>query len=65
MATLTITLSEEHLQKLEEIAKRLNITPEDVARAGVEEFLVRSEEDFQNALDYVLKKNAELYERLA
>ncbi len=65
MTTLTITLPEEQLQKLEEIAGRLNITSEDVARVGVEEFLARSEEDFQNALDYVLKKNAELYERLA
>jgi antitoxin FitA len=36
-----------------------------LARAGVEELLARPEETYQRAIDYVLKKNAELYRRLA
>jgi branched-subunit amino acid aminotransferase/4-amino-4-deoxychorismate lyase len=65
MATLIITLPDEHLQRLKEVANRLNITPEELARVGVEELLARPGENFQNALDYVLKKNEELYKRLA
>ena len=65
MTTLTIALPEEHLQKLKELANRLNIAPEELARIGIEELLAQPEDKFQNALDYVLKKNSELYKRLA
>jgi hypothetical protein len=40
------------------------ITPEELVRASVEDLLGRPEE-FQKAVDYVLKKNEELYQRLA
>jgi len=65
MHTITITLSNDRLAKLQEIAARLHISPEELARAGVEELLVRPEETCQRAIDYVLKKNVELYRRLA
>jgi predicted transcriptional regulator len=65
MSTLTITLSDERLAKLREIADRFNIKPEDLARVGIEELLTRPEESFQQAADYILGKNAELYRRLA
>ena len=65
MSTLTITLSDERLAKLREIAARFSVTPEDLARVSIEELLARPEEAFQEAADYVLKKNAELYRRLA
>jgi predicted transcriptional regulator len=65
MNTLTIRLSDDRLAKLREIAARFNVTPEELARAGVEELLTRPEESFQHAVDYVLNKNAELYRRLA
>jgi len=55
----------DRLAKLREIADRFNITPEDLARASIEELLTRPEESFQQAADYVLHKNAELYRRLA
>ena len=42
-----------------------HMSPEELARAGVEELLARPEETYQRAIDYVLKKNAELYRRLA
>jgi hypothetical protein len=47
------------------MAARLHISPEELARAGVEELLARPEETCQRAIDYVLKKNAELYRWLA
>lgn len=65
MHTITITLSDDRLAKLHEIAARFHISPEELARAGVEELLARPEETCQRAVDYVLKKNVELYKRLA
>jgi len=34
-------------------------------RVSIEELLVRPDEEFEKAADYLLKKNAELYRRLA
>ena len=65
MSTLTIALSEERLQKLEEIARRFQIAPEELVRVSIEELLSLPEEDFRRALTLVLGKNAELYQRLA
>lgn len=65
MATLTITLSKATLTQLREKAERLHIAPEDLIRISLEELLSRPDEDFQRAVAYVLRKNAELYRRLA
>ena len=65
MSTITITLAEDRLAKLRDLAARLEVTPEDLARVGVEELLSRPEDAFQRAADYVLGKNAELYRRPA
>jgi hypothetical protein len=63
--TLGITLCEEGLAKLREIAGRFNIKPEDLARVSIEELLTRPEESFQRVADYILHKSAELYRWLA
>jgi hypothetical protein len=65
MSQITIPLSEDKLGKLQETAARLGITAEDLARAGLDDFLARPTEDFDRAVTRVLKKNAELYKRLA
>ncbi len=65
MSTITITLPEDHLAKLREIATRFNVKPEELARVSIEELLAQPEESFQKAADYILHKNAELYRRLA
>ncbi len=65
MDAITISLSNDDLAKLREIADRHGITPEELARVGIEELLTRPEEEFQRAVDFVLEKNAELYRRLA
>jgi hypothetical protein len=41
------------------------VTPEELARAGLEDWLRQPREDFVQAARYVLEKNAELYKRLA
>ena len=65
MSSITINLPDEQLLKLREIANRLGVSVEDLARMSIEELLAQPEEDFERAADYVLKKNAELYRRLA
>jgi antitoxin FitA len=65
MTTITITLPDDHLVKLKEMAARLGVTPEDLARVSIEELLSCSEDRVQRAITYVLTKNAKLYRRLA
>jgi hypothetical protein len=63
MPAITITLSEEQLRELRELAEEVNVTPEDLVRASVEEWLRRPNDDFARAAMYVLEKNAALYRR--
>jgi hypothetical protein len=65
MSTITVALPEKRLVKLNELARQLGVAPEDLVRVSIEELLARPEADFEQAVDYVLTKNAELYRRLA
>lgn len=65
MDTFTITITEDRLLKLKEIAGRFSVTPEELVRISIEEIITRPEAAFQRAVSYVLKKNVELYRRLA
>jgi predicted transcriptional regulator len=65
MEAITISLSNDELAKLREMAERHGVTSEELARISIEDLLARPEEEFQSAVDLVLKKNAELYRRLA
>lgn len=64
MVTYSISLSEKQSQQLREIADQYNVAPEELIRASVEDLLIHQQNDFQTALEYVLKKNRELYKRL-
>ena len=65
MNTLKITVSEERVARLEEKARRLQVTPEALLEASLEELIGRLDEEFQQVMGRVLTKNAELYRRLA
>ncbi len=65
MAVVTIPLTEEQLAKLREKARRLQVPPETLLAASVEDLLSRPDEEFLRAMGYVLQKNSELYRRLA
>ena len=65
MASITISLVEEGLQRLKAIAKEAGVSPEELARASLEEWLSRPRDDFKQAASYVLNKNVDLYRRLA
>jgi antitoxin FitA len=61
----TISLPEEQAERLRELASESGVSPEQLLRAGVGEWLTRPGRDFAEAAAYVLKKNRELYRRLA
>ncbi len=65
MTTFTITLPDERVKKLQELANRFRVAPEELVRASLEELLTRPMEDFQQALERALRKNVDLYKRLA
>jgi hypothetical protein len=65
MTAITITLSDDRLLKLKEMATEIGVTPEELVRVSIEELLAKPEDSFKQAVAYVLKKNAELYRRLA
>ncbi|MEG4815045.1 DNA-binding protein [Microcoleus sp. K5-D4] len=65
MQTITITIPDDRLQKLQETANILGVSLEALLLAGAENLMALPETSFQNAMEYVLKKNAELYQKLA
>jgi hypothetical protein len=62
---LSIDLSTAQADRLRFEAERLGLTPEDLARAAIVDLLATAGDDFHAAADRVLKKNEELYRRLA
>ena len=62
---LSIELSEAECTKLRDEATRLGVGPEDLARAALADLLRNEDEDFRKAAEHVLRKNEELYRRLA
>jgi predicted transcriptional regulator len=65
MTTLTIPLPTELSSRLHEVAERLGVSAEELARAGLEDWLCRPRDEFAEAARHVLEKNKELYRRLA
>jgi len=65
MTTVTVALADERVSRLEQLATSLGVSSDELVRVSIEELLTRPEEAFRQAADYVLKKNAELYRRLA
>jgi antitoxin FitA len=65
MTEITITLSEDRLAQLKKMASAYGISPEELVRAGIDQLVEGPAAEFKKAADYVLKKNEELYQRLA
>jgi len=65
METITITVAKDRLLKLKEIASDFDVTPEELVRLSIENLLLQPETVFQQAMEYALNKNRELYQRLA
>ena len=65
MPLFSIPLPEDRTSKLLFQAERVGLYPEEFLRRCVEEILDRPDEAFSDAAEHVLKKNAEIYKRLA
>ena len=65
MVSITIDLSDSQFQKLQDLARVHGIPAEALLRISIEDWLSSPKDDFTQAAEYVLKKNAELYRRLA
>jgi hypothetical protein len=64
MPSLTFTVPDETADGLSAAARERGVRVEDLLQTIALDFLARSDE-FQSAADYVFRKNAELYRRLA
>ncbi len=64
-ASITVALPEDRLNKLRQTAARLGVIPEELVRVSIEELLAQPEDDFEQAIEHVLEKNSDLYQRLA
>jgi len=62
---LSVEVSENLERRLSEEAKRLGVSVEELARAFLQDSLGQPDDDFRRAADRVLRKNEELYRRLA
>jgi len=65
MKTFEIQMPDPIATKIEQAAERLNISPKEFVLLSVEEKLSKLDEEFRQAAAQVLRKNAELYRRLA
>jgi len=63
--TLNLELDAQQVRRLQEAARRLNVSVHDLAKAAINDLLAKSDGDFDRAATRVLNKNAELYRRLA
>jgi hypothetical protein len=52
-------------EKQREEAERLGLSPEDLARAAVVDLIATPDAEFQQVARRIIKKNQELYRRLA
>ena len=62
---LTIDLSPAQAERLRHEAERLGLAPEELARAAIADLLATPDDEFQSAAERVVRKNEELYRRLA
>ena len=65
MATLTISLSDEEMRRLDALSKREGLTIEQMVRLGIHDFIGQSDDAFHAAAKRVMEKNAKLYRRLS
>lgn len=63
--SISLNLDAEQSARLEERARALEVDPQELAKAAVNDLLSRPAEDFERAAKFVVEKNRELYRRLS
>jgi hypothetical protein len=64
MKIVTITISDDYWDTLQETAARLGVTTDELIRVGLEELLHRPDDAFMRTIDDILDANDALYTRL-
>ena len=62
---ITVDVPDAQIRRLEETARRLKVSPEALAAAAVQDTVAQGDADFAKVAERVLKKNRDLYRRLA
>ena len=65
MTTITLHMEDEKKHELQQRAKDLGLSFENFLKLVFDDVLSRPDENFKQAMSYTLKKNEELYKRLA
>jgi antitoxin FitA len=65
VASITLDISDSQFQELQDLAAVYGIALEVLLKASLEDWLSSQKSEFVDAANYVLTKNAELYQRLA
>jgi predicted transcriptional regulator len=65
VASITINISDQQFQRVQQLAHKLGLSPEEWVRISIDDWLSHPKSEFSQASSYVLKKNTELYQRLA
>ena len=65
MATLTISLSDQEMLRLEVLGKREGLTVEQVVGLSIRDCIGQPDESFSAAAKRAREKNSELYRRLS
>ena len=65
MKRITINLSDDDWAKVQEKGTRVGRSVAELVRINVEDLITQPDDAIEQAADYVLKKNAELYKRLS
>jgi len=62
---ISVELTEAQREQLEAVANQLGVSAEELAAAVLQDLLAHDQSDFDDTVGRVLKKNSELYRRLA
>lgn len=65
MATLTISLSDEDMRRLEALGQREGLTVEQMVRLGIHDLIGQPDDAFRAAAQRMMGKNPKLYRRLS
>ncbi|MFH1240785.1 MAG: DNA-binding protein [Pseudomonadota bacterium] len=65
MAIITVEIEDSKAALLREKARKFGLLPDQFLTASIEDLIAHPQPDFEAAMNRVLSKNKELYERLA
>lgn len=65
MTTVTVSLSDEEMRRLEALGKREGLIVKQMVRLGIHDFIGQPDDTFHAAAKRVMEKNTDLYRHLS